>query len=208
MPKSARLTARSCDPTALGCDDGDPCAGDQCVDGACAHPPIVCDDGDPCTDDSCVPANGCVFEPVVGCTEPCGDGACDIGAGENCASCPADCNGITRGPRKDRFCCGVDADCSDPRCGGGGSCVQGGGTGPVDPISSTPAHARDVQRRNSTRLFSIPDIVGHGLGRGADGAPVIEVYLARRSDAARAAIPRTLEGVAVRATVTGRFVAN
>jgi len=204
----ACLASGACAHTLLDCDDGDACTADQCVNGSCAHPPIACDDGDACTQDSCVAASGCVFEPLEGCTQPCGDGVCEIGAGEDCVTCAADCNGITKGRRSDRFCCGVDADCSDPRCGGGGSCVQGGSAGSVDPISPTLAHARDAQRRDSARLFSIPEVVGHGLGRDVDGAPVIEVYLARKSDGARAAIPRTLEGVAVRVLVTGRFVAN
>ncbi len=54
----------------------------------------------------------------------CGNGICEIGSGEDCLSCAADCNGQQTGNPNDRFCCG-DAgqnpvDCGDPRCSAGG----------------------------------------------------------------------------------------
>ena len=92
-----------------GCDDGDPCTNDACVDGKCTTTPTagacddgdactegeactggkcaggsakVCDDSDACTDDSCAPATGCVFAANTGA---CDDGdACTTG--EVCAA--------------------------------------------------------------------------------------------------------------------------
>jgi len=55
--------------------------------------------------------------------------------------------------------------------------------------------------------LAIDGVVGHGIGLGADGEPVIEVYLGRRSASARAALPNMIEGISVRVEVTGPFVA-
>ncbi len=51
----------------------------------------------------------------------CGNNRCEIFAGENCESCPSDCNGELHGNKDLRYCCGeggIDypVDCSDPRC--------------------------------------------------------------------------------------------
>jgi hypothetical protein len=53
----------------------------------------------------------------------CGDGVCDTtpGSGEDCLTCPADCNGVQGGNPGNRFCCGDGGgqnpvDCTDPRC--------------------------------------------------------------------------------------------
>jgi len=51
----------------------------------------------------------------------CGNSICEPRAGEDCLSCPADCNGVQGGSPSSRYCCG-DGDgqkpvgCSDPRC--------------------------------------------------------------------------------------------
>jgi hypothetical protein len=69
------------------------------------------------------------------------------------------------------------------------------------------ATAKAIKDRHSANLFAIDDVVGHGVGIGASGEPVIEVYLGRGNAAARRRIPRSIEGVAVRVEVTGPFVA-
>ncbi len=83
-----------------GCDDGDPCTVDSCVDGQCMHfaedamkraPGCIedadCDDGDPCTEDrcrpsladSCYPDDGyCEQMPIQGC-DFCTPAGCDDG---------------------------------------------------------------------------------------------------------------------------------
>ncbi|UCE86744.1 MAG: SdiA-regulated domain-containing protein [Deltaproteobacteria bacterium] len=51
----------------------------------------------------------------------CGNGVCEIAAGEDCSDCPEDCNGLQKKRPSLRFCCG-DGDvrnpvgCEDPRC--------------------------------------------------------------------------------------------
>jgi hypothetical protein len=86
------------------CDDGSTCTYDNCVSGACQHPPatgdcddasactkddlcvngkcvgdkVVCDDGNPCTSDACEPKAGCVAKPQDG--GACADGSvCTFG---------------------------------------------------------------------------------------------------------------------------------
>jgi serine protease AprX len=60
----------------------------------------------------------------------CGNGVCEAGDGEDCLSCPQDCNGKQTGKPKGRYCCG-DGDgenplpCSDGRCQSGGkACTE------------------------------------------------------------------------------------
>ena len=60
----------------------------------------------------------------------CGNGVCEPALGEDCLSCPADCNGKQGGKPANRFCCG-DGDgqnplgCGDPLCSQGGfSCTD------------------------------------------------------------------------------------
>lgn len=67
--------------------------------------------------------------------------------------------------------------------------------------------ARAAQERNAVRLERIPDGVGHALGLDASGRAAILVLLERDSARARAAIPRTLDGVPVVVEVIGRIVA-
>jgi len=58
----------------------------------------------------------------------CGNGICEAGNGEDCVSCPDDCNGVQGGKPSKRFCCG-DGDgknpvgCSDGRCGEPEACT-------------------------------------------------------------------------------------
>lgn len=52
----------------------------------------------------------------------CGNGLCEIGDGEDCNTCSADCPGKSKG--KDPYCCGADAGCLDPRCTDGAFCRE------------------------------------------------------------------------------------
>jgi hypothetical protein len=63
----------------------------------------------------------------------CGDGYCDPSVGEDCLSCPSDCNGKQGGKPSSRYCCGDGAgenplDCSDPRCTADGNTCGTGAT--------------------------------------------------------------------------------
>jgi hypothetical protein len=65
----------------------------------------------------CEPGEDCVSCPgdcIVVSGDSCGNGLCEVGDGEDCVTCPEDCAGKTKG--KNAFCCGLDTDCSDPRC--------------------------------------------------------------------------------------------
>jgi hypothetical protein len=90
--------------------------------------------------------------------------------------------------------------------GGGGPGGGPGGGGPpfgsIDPAGL--AIASDVKARNSDAIFSLPDVVGHGLGFDDDGDAVIEIYVASkaRREAGRP-LPTDIEGVSVRVVETG-----
>jgi hypothetical protein len=60
--------------TTPGCDDGDPCTDDYCVDGQCEHED-ACDDNDPCTDDYCVDGD-CYYVDACDDDDPCTDDCC------------------------------------------------------------------------------------------------------------------------------------
>jgi len=74
----------------------------------------MCEGAETCSD-----CADCVFvSPPTGFCE---DGLCEPGIGEDCLSCPEDCNGEQSGNPSERFCCG-DGDgeapvgCGDTRC--------------------------------------------------------------------------------------------
>jgi hypothetical protein len=51
----------------------------------------------------------------------CGNSICELSAGEDCVSCPSDCNGIQSGNPNQQYCCGDGdgnnpIDCTDFRC--------------------------------------------------------------------------------------------
>ncbi len=197
----------TCSRAPVVCDDGDACTADTCDAGACVFAPISCDDGNACTSDGCDAATGCFSDPIAGCADPCGDGTCDIAGGEDCHTCPDDCAGKTRGKKSDRFCCGDDVGCSDARCTASATCLEGGAAPATQSRAVGLAHARAVKQRNAARLLAIPGVVGHGIGRDAQGEAVIEVYFAGARAADAAPLPSKLEGVRVRRRVTGKFTA-
>ncbi len=105
----------------LACDDGDPCTIDTCGPKGCRSVPMVCPTGQVCVDGICSPGilnpcgNGVCDASEDGCSCPrdcltvavlCGNGTCDVYAGENCRNCPDDCRGRLTGPANKHFCCG------------------------------------------------------------------------------------------------------
>jgi hypothetical protein len=65
--------------------------------------------------------------------------------------------------------------------------------------------ARNVNARHSESLFSIPGVVGHGVGLNKNGKPSIHVFL--ESENAKPNVPTSLDNVPVRVVVTGPFTA-
>ena len=111
-----------------------------------------------------------------------------------------------------------DADCrsgSDP-CGTSNDANRPGRSAganvelvavPLPGARKSFAEVKAIKRRNSDRLLNIADVVGHGIGRAADGNPVIVIYLVRENAASRKQIGSAIEGVPVRVSVTGPFEA-
>ncbi len=66
-------------PMTGACDDASACStGDKCSDGACVGVAVVCDDKNPCTQDACNPSLGCTSTPADGGL--CSDGSvCTVG---------------------------------------------------------------------------------------------------------------------------------
>jgi hypothetical protein len=124
------------EPTEVTCDDGvdNDCDGFvDCDDTDCAVDPACVED--PCGDGVCDPGIGencdtCAADCPSGADGPfCGNGVCE--PTEDCVSCAADCNGKQNGKPANRYCCGGDAG------GGGGEnpvdcndsrCTSGGNT--------------------------------------------------------------------------------
>lgn len=113
-----------------------------------------CPDGYSCNSaDICVLAGSCP-EGMLGCVT-CGDGSCDLLAGEDCKTCPEDCPCVelcgnnTCDPKEDATNCPEDCpkDPKEPSCGDG-SCDpdEDSATCPEDCPSSTPACTQDDLR--------------------------------------------------------------
>src|SRR5207249_1382964 len=74
-------------------------------------------------DGACNPGESCTICPneCIHSGPTCGNRVCEAANGEDCRSCPADCNGIQSGKPDRRYCCG-DGDgthpvgCGDARC--------------------------------------------------------------------------------------------
>eukprot|EP00568_Trieres_chinensis_P011322 CAMPEP_0183302390 /NCGR_PEP_ID=MMETSP0160_2-20130417/8184_1 /TAXON_ID=2839 ORGANISM="Odontella Sinensis, Strain Grunow 1884" /NCGR_SAMPLE_ID=MMETSP0160_2 /ASSEMBLY_ACC=CAM_ASM_000250 /LENGTH=613 /DNA_ID=CAMNT_0025465151 /DNA_START=1096 /DNA_END=2937 /DNA_ORIENTATION=+ len=83
----------------------------------------ACDPGESC--------NSCPEDCISGNTPGamCGNGICEIGNGESCSNCPDDCNSKNGSP-SNRYCCGDDANCNDPRCTAEGNVCE------PSPVSS------------------------------------------------------------------------
>ena len=130
--------AETCDGFGV-CDAGtDPCPGGTvCNEDTDTCDPSMCNNNGTC--DAGEDCNNCSADCISGTSSGavCGNDVCEAGDGEDCVSCPGDCNGKQNGKPSGRFCCG-DGDgqnplpCSDAACtGGGNTCTDvptGGGT--------------------------------------------------------------------------------
>lgn len=108
------------------CDDPDSCCGNnvteslEICDGTDLGGATCLSEGFDAGDLGC--SGSCDDFDTGGCwVFGCGNGICEPGEGEDCLSCPADCNGKQTGKPNGRFCCGDGegrgpVDCSDPRC--------------------------------------------------------------------------------------------
>ncbi len=103
------------------CFDGNSCSTDICgADRMCHHNMLTtCCGNGVCekSEDSCTCGADC--QDTSGAV--CGNGTCEAGDGENCLTCPDDCNGVQTGLLSERFCCGAGAGsnpvaCDDNRC--------------------------------------------------------------------------------------------
>jgi len=66
-----------------------------------------------------------------------------------------------------------------------------------------PATIQQVKAKHETRLMAMPGVVSVGIGRNADGQPVIVVGLDRERPETRTTVPQELEGHPVRIEVIG-----
>ena len=62
-------------------------------------------------------------------TYECGNNICELSAGEDCVTCPSDCNGVQGGNPGNRYCCGAGGgdtpvNCSDGRCTANGNTCE------------------------------------------------------------------------------------
>jgi len=97
------------------------CVGTASCTAACAVDTTGCCNGVCEATENCATcAEDCISGSYGGAM--CGNGICEAGNGEDCVSCPADCNGVQTGKPSGRYCCG-DGDgvnpvgCGDGRCG-------------------------------------------------------------------------------------------
>jgi hypothetical protein len=89
-----------------------------------ARVPSLCNNDGVCEgDETCSDCADCLLQsPPTGF---CDDGLCEPGIGEDCLSCPEDCNGEQSGNPAGRFCCG-DGDGEAPVGCGDAQCTNGG----------------------------------------------------------------------------------
>ncbi len=69
--------------------------------------------------------------------------------------------------------------------------------------------AQQIKDRNDEFLFSLPEVVGHGVGfsRASPGELVIQLYVRQRGEQARRAAPPSLEGIPLEVVETGEIYA-
>lgn len=87
----------------------------------CAEICGIINPGDPCGNGVCEAGEDCNTCPadceISGGAAACGNGLCEAGNGETCLTCPADCNGKTNGNPNNRFCCGFGDGLAPNGCG-------------------------------------------------------------------------------------------
>jgi hypothetical protein len=77
------------------------------------HDPAYCDNDGTC--DFYEDCQSCPNDCAQVSGALCGNGLCEAGDGENCLTCPADCNGKASG--KNAFCCGAPGGTNNIGCG-------------------------------------------------------------------------------------------
>lgn len=102
----------------LTCSDGldNDCDGDvDCEDSGCSsRPSCRCDN-----DGTCEAGEDCASCPAdcpSGSLATCGNGVCEAADGEDCLSCAQDCNGKQKGKESKRFCCGAGGGQNSVTC--------------------------------------------------------------------------------------------
>jgi hypothetical protein len=65
--------------------------------------------------------------------------------------------------------------------------------------------ASSVKDKYDDFLFSLPEVVGHGVGKDTSGHAVIQLFLRQATGAARQAAPPVLEGIPVVIQETGEI---
>ncbi|OGP88919.1 MAG: hypothetical protein A2157_01375 [Deltaproteobacteria bacterium RBG_16_47_11] len=87
--------------------------------------------------------------------------------------------------------------------------IAGGSSGFSAQMSATEVMvARAVKARHEEAIFAgHPAVCGVGIGRGADGRAMIQVYAERDLPSVRRAIPHVLEGISVEFIETGEIIA-
>jgi PKD repeat protein len=112
----------------------------------------------------------------------CGNGACEPVNGEDCLSCPADCNGVQGGNPANRYCCGDGAGtnpvgCGDPRCTGGGNTCLDCIVGPSLPTNGLVLRLETdtglLTASGTTVVTGWQDSSGEGNHLTAFGAPTV-----------------------------------
>jgi hypothetical protein len=78
-------------------------------------------------------------------------------------------------------------------------------TGATCKEPDMPASIQVVKAKHQHELMARPGVVSVGIGKDADGNPVIIVGLDRERPETVQALPRELEGYPVRAEVIGRI---
>src|SRR5713101_2163771 len=75
------------------------------------------------------------------------------------------------------------------------------------PPSAPPGLERAIaaQEAHTDHLLTTPGVVGTAVGLGADGRPVVKIYV---EHAGVVGLPHMLDGVPVEVEVTGEFVAH
>ena len=160
-----------------GCDDGNACTTDACVDGDCQHSPVQCDDDNACNgEESCNPSSGCVVgdppqcddgdacnglegcDPASGCT-PGTPIECDDGNVCTEDECDPETGFCEHPPTNEGGCCEPDGnDCTEDVCDDG-ACVHPPKDDP-SPMSPTVSWSTS---KNFGKNADLP-IIGRALG--------------------------------------------